>query len=505
MSAAIAAAPRPVPHIDVMGHPRGIYVIFLTEMWERYSYYGMRALLIFYLTQHFNFEDTAATLYYGAYTALVYASSVLGGLLADRLIGQWRSAQVGGLMILSGHVMLAVEGQLGEPTDFSRQVFFLALGLIIAGTGCFKPCMATLLGAQYGEKDPRRQTGFFIFYIGINLGSALAAFSVGYLGQTFGWSYGFGAAAVGMAAGLIVINLGKADIEPYAPIASGVPLPLSFVIATALCFALIAWALVQRPEFVGYTLIFALTGGLGALFWFMAKDATQSERAKLWAVILLIIGVAIYWSTFELAGSALNLFAARVVDMNAGLFTLKPSQTQSFNSSFILILTPVMAVFWSFLAKRGLEPGVGFKFAGGLALSGTAFSALVIGLSLAGHGNKVGLYWLVLYYMLQTIAEICLSPVGLSMMTKLAPARLGALVMGLWYMAASIGNFFAAQIATLTARVGEAGVAVDAVAEAAQYQSVFYYIALYSFGAALIFGLLGYPITRLAAEQKAHG
>jgi POT family proton-dependent oligopeptide transporter len=167
----------------------------------------------------------------------------------------------------------------------------------------------------------------------------------------------------------------------------------------------------------------------------MAKDATKSERAKLWAVILLIIGVAIYWSTFELAGSALNLFAARVVDMNAGLFTLKPSQTQSFNSSFILILTPVMAVFWSFLAKRGLEPGVGFKFAGGLALSGTAFSALVIGLSLSGHGNKVGLYWLVLYYLLQTIAEICLSPVGLSMMTKLAPAKLGALVMGLWYMA----------------------------------------------------------------------
>ncbi len=475
-------------------------MLFLTEMWERYSYYGMRALLIFYLTQHFKFADAPATLYYGAYTSLVYAFSILGGYLADRVVGQFRSVQTGGTLILCGHLLLALEGELGDPTPMSQQLFFLALGLIIAGTGFFKPCISTMVGSLYAEGDNRRQTGFFIFYVGINLGSALAALSVGYLGQTYGWSYGFGAAALGMAFGLIVVNVRSDDLAPHSLPPTRPGMGLGGVAGLMVGLAALGWVLVQNPTIVGYSLLAIVCIALGILALFVVREASARERANIAVIVLLFLAVSVYWSAFEQAGSSLNLFAARLVSMDVGFMTMQPSQTQFFNASFILLLTPVFALVWRFLARHGVEPSVGFKFSLGLAFAGLAFTSLVISLKAAGAGNLVGMQWLALYYVLQTCGELCISPIGLSAMTQLAPRKLSALVMGLWFMGASAGNYLASLIATLTARSGEAGAVVDAAAEAARYGDVFGNIALYAFSAALLFGLVGLPISRMVAK-----
>ena len=491
-----------MPDLEFMGHPRGVYVLFLVEMWERFSYYGMRALLIFYLTQHFEFSDTAATQYYGAYTSLVYAFSILGGFLADRALGQWRSVRFGGTLILLGHLLLAVEGAMGAPDHLTRQIFFLALGLIIAGTGFFKPCASTLVGSLYADGDGRRQTGFFIFYVGVNLGAALAALSVGYLGQTYGWSFGFGAAAIGMALGLACLHLGRNYLAPYAmkPVAE-IAGPLPTLAMLGVC-ALLGWALVQNPGIVGVVLVCVLAGALFILARFMAREASLAERHHILAVIILFIGVSVYWSTFEQAGSSLNLFADRVVRMELFGITFLSSQSQFFNPAFILLITPPLALLWAALARRNLEPSVGFKFTIGLGLSALAFFSLSLSIGFAASDHRVGMEWLIGYYFLQTLAELCLSPIGLSIMTQISPKKLSGLVMGLWMMGSSAGNYLGAQIATLTARSDNPDAMIDAVGEAARYGQVFGYIAMYAACAGLLFGLASPLIRRLVTARR---
>lgn len=474
---------------EIFGHPPGLFVLFLSEMWERFSYYGMRGLLIFYLTQHFALPDGRATAYYGAYTALVYAFTLLGGFLADRFLGQWRSVIVGGVLILSGHVVLAIEGQLGAPTDATRQVFFLALGLIIAGTGFFKPCVSTLVGALYEDGDGRRQTGFFIFYVGINVGAALAALICGYLGQVWGWSYGFGAAAVGMALGLTFLNLGRRSVEPQAPKASGASgTPIQ--IAMALGAALLAYVLVQNPPVVGVALALGFGGALLVIGQFVAREAKPVERHHLYAALTLVVGIILFWAFYEQAGSSLNLFAERAVELSLFGIPMTPSQTQVFNPTYIIVFSATFAALWAALAKRGIEPGVGWKFGLGLLQLGLGFYALVIGIKLTGAGDKVGMIWLALAYMLHTTGELCCSPIGLSMMTQLAPKKVSALVMGLWFFGAAAGNYLAGLIAGLTARAEDAGAAVDAVAEAARYSDVFFGVTLFAVGGAVLFFLI---------------
>ncbi len=495
------AAPLALPKAEIMGHPRGIFVLFMAEMWERFSYYGMRALLIFYLTQHFAFPDVASTQYYGAYTSLVFAFSILGGFLADRAIGQWRSLRLGGLLILSGHVLLAVEGAMGAPNDLTRQIFFAALGLIIAGTGFFKPCASTMVGALYASGDHRRQTGFFIFYVGVNLGAALAALSVGYLGQAFGWSYGFGAAAVGMALGLLFLQLGQGDLAPFAMNAPSGNKSAGLTLLLALACTTLGWVLVQNPAIVGIALVAVVAGAFFVLGRYILREADATERRHLFAVIILFLGVSVYWSTFEQAGSSLNLFADRVVRMELLGMTFLSSQSQFFNPAFILLVTPVLALLWATLARLNREPSVGFKFSLGLGISSFAFFLLSVSIGFAGSEQRVGLEWLIGYFLFQTIAELCISPIGLSIMTQISPKKLSGLVMGLWLMGSSAGNYLGAQIATLTARADNSDLVVDTAAEAARYGQVFGYVAIYAAMAAIIFLGLSPTIRRLVAQR----
>lgn len=467
------------------GHPRGIFVLFMVEMWERFSYYGMRALLILYLTQHFAIADGPATQLYGAYTTLVYGAAVLGGWAADKIVGRWRSILLGAIMILCGHLLLVVEGLSDATFETTRQLFFLALGLIVAGTGLFKPNSTTLVGTLYPEGDARRTTGFYIFYLGINLGAAFAALVCGWLGQRFGWPYGFGAAAIGMALGLVVLVAFRRDLleeQERTRKWSAMGVVLTPIVSAAL-----AWFLVQRPSVVGWVLLAALLAGLFAVGRFMIREASLEERLKLRAALILIAAASVFWSLFEQAGSSLNLFAARFVDLSIGPITMLSSQTQFFNPVFILLLTPVFSWLWVALARRKLEPTLTWKHVLGLVQVGLGFGCLVIGIRMTSANGEVALSWLALAYFLHTTGELCLSPPAYASMTELAPRRIGGLVMGLWLSSLSIGSFIGARIAGLTARPGDAVIAP--ASELGGYANVFSGVVLLAGVAALLLAL----------------
>ena len=288
--------------IRVFGHPRGIFVLFLVEMWERFSYYGMRALLIFYLSDHFMFGDARSTQLYGAYTSLVYASAVVGGMLADRLFGNWRSVLSGAVLIMTGHALLAVEGQFDPVSGVTQQAFFIALALIVTGTGLFKPNSTTLVGRLYPTDDPRRTTGFYIFYVGINVGAVLAALICGWLGQTYGWSFGFGAAGVGMGLGLLLLITFRSDLRPFA--GDGPRPQYSAWIAVPLLIAA-AWLLVQSPVLTGWMLVAGLVSALAFIANFAATEANAAQKRHISAALILIVAASLFCSLLDEAGSAL--------------------------------------------------------------------------------------------------------------------------------------------------------------------------------------------------------
>ena len=477
---------------DILGHPRGIFVLFFVEMWERFSYYGMRALLILYLIQHFAMSDARATALYGAYTAMVYGVAVLGGWAADKLIGRWRSIVIGAALILCGHLGLVIEGMFDPALASTQQLFFLALALIVTGTGLFKPNSTSLVGALYPAGDIRKANGFYIFYVGINLGSALAALICGWLGQRYGWSYGFGAAALGMATGLAILILFRADLTISRPPREA--RSVTGAIAVVMLGIAGCWYLVQHPNLVGVMLVAALIIGLIVVGRFMAKDATRQEQLKLRSALILIAAASVFWSLFEQAGSSLNLFAARVVDLSVGPVALLSSQTQFFNPAFILLLTPAFAWLWVHLAKTNHEPSVTWKHVLGLIQVGLGFLCLVIGIASTGDNNMVPLGWLALAYLLHTTGELCLSPPAYAAMTDLAPSRIAGLVMGLWLFSLSIGNFIGAKIAGLTARP-ESGLNNQAI-ELRSYSDVFSGVVLAAGIAALLLALLAPRMNR---------
>lgn len=490
---------RSLPAREWFGHPRGIFILALVEMWERFSYYGMRALLILYLTEHFPFGDAEATAIYGAYTSLVYGVAVIGGWAADRFIGGWRSIVIGALIIMAGHLGLVLEGNFPPEAAGTQQLLFLSLALIITGTALFKPSSTVLVATLYPDGDGRKMTGFYIFYLGINTGAALAALICGWLGQSYGWGFGFGAAAVGMALGLVILLLNRRDLAPKVDLPAQGAAWSSFFIAVALL--LLTWSLVQRPAYVGLVLAAALLAALGLVGRFMIKEATLQEQRQLRLALVLVASASIFWSLFEQAGSSLNLFAARAVDLSVGPITMLSSQTQFFNPAYILLLTPAFALLWPFLARRGLEPSIGWKHVLGLSQAGLGFVCLVIGIESASSGDgQVAVGWLALAYLLHTTGELCLSPTGYSAMTTLAPARIGGLVMGLWLFALSIGNFLGSRIAGLTAR--PVGQSVDRAVELDIYSQVFGGAALLAGVAALLLALFAPRLKRWAAGSQ---
>lgn len=449
MSAAVDAQVGEVPS----GHPKGLWVLFITEMWERFSYYGMRALLVLYLIAStsetlpdgsanwnpgFGWTKEQAYNLYGIYTSSVYLTPLIGGWLADKFLGTHRSMVIGGWIIAAGHITLAFTELFGvTPGDVvslnasaGAYVCFVAgLALIVIGTGFFKPCVSVMVGQLYGPNDPRRDSGFTIFYMGINLGAFLCPYVAGTLGETVGWHWGFGSAAVGMILGLLCYQF----LRPKYLKGIGLPPhheaehedgkePTPEEIEKA-----------KHDEFEANRPL----------------DTKDFQRLGV-IVILAILGNIMFWAFFEQAGTTLNVFAQENTDRVVFGYEFPATWYQSVNALTIVVCAAFFSKLWVSLDKAGKNPSTPMKFAIGQWLLGLSFIAMIFGSMQAKDGSLAGPHWLLIAYIVITWGELCLSPVGLSMVTKLAPRRLQALMMGIWFLSLAAANFVGAQVAVFS-------------------------------------------------------
>jgi POT family proton-dependent oligopeptide transporter len=437
-----------------LGHPRGLFVLFFAEMWERFSYYGMRALLILYLTKHWLYSDGDASIIYGAYTALVYITPVIGGYLADKYLGQRKAVLFGAVLLTIGHCFMAYEGNgSGHENDPALNVFWLALAFIIVGSGFLKANISVIVGQLYPRTDIRRDGAYTIFYVGINLGAFIGTLIAGYLGETYGWGYGFGAAGLGMLLGLIVFVLGKPHLmgRGEAPDPVRLTQPVAGIRFEYLLYGFgvlavgIVWALIQYQELVGSLLGIAGAILVGYVLFTAVVKLPREDRHRIFAAMFLILGSILFWALFEQAGSSLNLFADRYVDA-----PVPASVLQAINPGYIILLGPVFAALWTYLGRKGLEPSAPAKFGLALVQLGAGFLVLVAGANAVGVDVPTPVLFIFLIYLLHTTGELCLSPVGLSAMNRLAPAHMASLIMGTWFFASATGNFAAGLIAAAT-------------------------------------------------------
>jgi POT family proton-dependent oligopeptide transporter len=449
-----------------LGHPRGLFLLFFAEMWERFSYYGMRAILIFYLTKHFLFGEDRAYLLYGAYTSLVYITPVIGGYLADRFLGARKAVLAGGVFIAIGHFLIAITEGPGGQDVFFLNGFYLALASIIVGTGFLKANISVLVGDLYPRDDARRDPAFSIFYMGINMGGMLGPIICGVLGETVGWSWGFGAAGVGMLLGLVVFVWCKPWLlgqgEPPAPdvlrrpVAAGLSQEWIIYIGGMLGVVVI-WGLIRYAELLGFALLAFAIVTLVYILFRAVFTLPRVDRDRILAALFLIALNPLFWGLFEQTGSSLNIFTDRNVDREMLGWLVPASVFQSVNSIFIIALAPLFALLWTFLDKRRLEPSSPAKFGIGLMLCGAGFLVLVAGAAAAGE-NLTPVIFVFLIYLLHTMAELCFSPVGLSAMTRLSVPNMVGLIMGTWFLAMAAGNFIAGLIARATGGGEGAGV-----------------------------------------------
>ncbi|MEU3722096.1 oligopeptide:H+ symporter [Streptomyces sp. NPDC031705] len=438
------------------GHPRGLATLFMTEMWERFSYYGMRALLVYYLvsggadaatgSQGGGLAMTAATTtaIYSVYVSMVYLMAMPGGWFGDRVWGARKTVAIAGFVIMAGHLSLALPGQA---------MFFVGLILVAAGSGLLKANISTMVGHLYdGPDDPRRDGGFTLFYIGINLGAFVAPFVVGTIGKEHNWHLGFALAAVGMGLGLVQFLIGTKNLSPKS---SEVPNPLSpeerKAVLTKLVFAVAGIAVFYGAVVAlgMYTLNWALIPlTLAGLLIPIAvltrikrdKDLSGAEQSKMTAYIWFFVAAAVFWMIYDQGGSTLSLFADSKTAGSAFGFGFSATWYQSLNPLFVMALAPVFAWLWLWLARKNQEPNTIVKFAMGLVLVGASFFVFIIPMGMATGDTKVSPMWLVSIYMIQTIGELCVSPVGLSVTTKMAPQKYASQMMGVWFLAVTAGD-----------------------------------------------------------------
>ena len=475
------------------GHPRGLAVLFFTEMWERFSYYGMRAILILFMTAAaanggLGFDVETAGVVYGLFTAMVYLAALPGGWIADRLIGQRRAVLYGGVLISGGNFLLAVP----DPA-----AFYGGLTLVVAGTGLLKPNVSAIVGQLYEQGDIRRDAGFSIFYMGINLGAFIAPLVCGWVATQINWRYGFLFAGAGMALGLVQYmlssrSLGQAGLLPAAAADTRAPRQFVFGLITLVSVLVITAALAWQgavsakaiADASGMLLVITVLAFFGWMFG--AASWTAVERKRLIVVAVLFTASCVFWSVFEQAGSSMNLFAQRNTDNTIGGFTIPAPWYQAINALFIITLAPVFAALWVRLGSR--EPSSPAKFAWGLALVGLGFLILASGASLAETAVRVSPVWLLITYLFHTMGELCLSPVGLSAMTKLAPARVAGLMMGVWFVSISIGNYMGGRMA--------------AFYEALPLPALFGAVGVFAVAAGVLLAMFLKPIVRLMAGVR---
>ena len=590
-------------------HPRGLIILFFAEMWERFSYYGMRGILIFFLTQHFLFNDAQAGSAYGSYTSLVYLLPLLGGMMADRFIGTRKAVAFGALLLVAGHGMMAFEGRPATETltyqgatyeisaegrgaardvglmvngqkyafapvenglairdlpqdapipavlptgdykiDVTRDmagvnVFYLAIALIIMGVGYLKPNISTIVGQLYPDGDPRRDSGFTLYYYGINLGAFWAAVLCGYLGQTVGWWAGFGLAGVGMALGWVVFVLGKPLLQGKGepPVEGDLKKPFlgplnrewSIYLLSVLGVGVV-WFMVQRNALVGLVLGAATIASLAFIAYIIVKVCeNRIQRERMMLAVVLIFGSVVFFTLFEQAGTSLNLFADRNVDLSltptavqflgvtigtpsqlaaAGITpsgfwidaTVTAAQTQSFNAGFILIFAPIMAALWAFLGKRNLDPNPVLKFGLGLLQVGLGFMIVVWGAGLADSAFQMPILLLGLLYMFHTLGELFLSPVGLSEITKLSLPKVVSFMMAVWFLASSIAQYVGGWIAGLAGTETVGGQVLDPGAALRTSLEVFGMLGVWGMGIGVGFIVLSFFIKGWSHEKAPH-
>lgn len=493
------------------GHPAGLRTLFFVELWERFSYYGMRALLILFMTAPLaagglGMATAEAGPVYGMYTAMVYLMALPGGWIADRIIGQRRAVLYGGIIIMLGHVVLAFPG---------LNTFFAGLVLVVTGTGLLKPNISTIVGKLYAPEDERRDAGFSIFYMGINLGALLAPLVTASLAQEqwfkdvlsgwgiapeTSWHWGFGATAIGMFVGVVwyVIDsrtLGDAGLAPaVSSEAEAGALRRKFWMGLGLVLAILVVLIgLQASGVVNFTVarvsdafgVVLLLTVLAFFAWlFLSGGWTGEERKRLIVMTVLFVGACIFWSVFEQAGSTLSLFAERSTRNEVFGLSFGSGKWQSVNSLWVVILAPIFAWFWVKLGSR--NPSSPAKFSLGLLFVSLGFLLMVPAAQLAANGNRVGWWWLLGCYFLHTVGEMCLSPVGLSAMSRLAPARIASLMMGVWFMATSVGSYIGGRVA--------------GVYETLSLPQLFGGVALYGLLFAVILALLVKPIKHMLAR-----
>lgn len=442
---------------EFAGHPRGLYMLFYAEMWERFSYYGMRALLILYLTKFWLFSDGQANLIYGAYTALVYITPVLGGYLADRWLGQRKAVVYGGIVLAFGHALMAFEGVHGlsdpllKQADPAINVFWLALALIIVGSGFLKANISVIVGQLYPLTDRRRDGAYTIFYMGVNTGAALGSILVGYLGETLGWAWGFGLAGLGMVCGLVIFVLGRPALRGKGEPPQSLPRKAEFgLYGIGLAAVAAIWLLIQYQDVIQAMLIAFGLLMLGYIA-IIAARLPKEPRERIFAILFLIALNPVFWGLFEQAGGSLSLYTERFVDRSG----VPTSLFQSINPIYIVLFGPVFAALWQWLGRWGIEPSAPAKFGLAILQVGLGFLVLVWGAQLAGPQALTPVIFVFLIYLLHTTGELCLSPVGLSAMTRLSPVQITSFIMGAWFYMTAVGNFLAGKIGEATG--GESG------------------------------------------------
>ncbi|HXA99822.1 MAG TPA: oligopeptide:H+ symporter [Steroidobacteraceae bacterium] len=486
------------------GHPRGLATLFLTEMWERFTFYGMRAVLILFLVAAvasggLGLDDKTAAAIYGLYNSAVYLAALPGGWVADRLIGAQRAVMLGGLAITAGNLLLAISTTAGG--------FYIGLVVIIIGVGLLKPNVSAIVAGLYPEGGARLDSAFTIFYIGINVGAALGPLVIPVAQIYFGLRAGFGVGAVFMFLGVVQFYftrkyLGEAGVHPAPIHAAGgakavVPRSKEWMrlwIGVAILIAVLAavnigWISVN-PLRLAQAAAYII-GGMGVLYfayYFIFADLSLEERKRGVVLVVLFCGCALFFSGFEQAGSSMNLFAERYTDRTIGWlhFVIPTGWFQSFNSIFIVLFAPFFAWMWIALARRNLNPSATAKFALGVMLMGSGFLVMAAAATIVAHGSQVLPYWLIMTYLFHTFGELCLSPVGLSYYTKLAPKRFVGQMMGMWFLATSLGNLVAGLIA------GEFD-ANNVAAMPGQYMHIVYF----SVGVGAVLLVLSRPLKKL--------
>ena len=555
----------------ILGHPRGLVILFLTEMWERFSYYGMRGLLIIYLTQHFLMSDESSSVLYGAYGALVYVMTIIGGSLADRYLGARKAVTFGAILLTFGHFGMAFEGEgsrqlishgdkqyeivldgrggdarqqivtdlgssyvsftetsmdIAEPqavglassidrSEFTISVeteetylniLYLSLALIIAGVGFLKANISTIVGSLYGFGDARRDSGFTIFYMGINIGAFLASLSCGYLGIVHGWKYGFGLAGAGMLLGLVIFLScqswldGKAEPPSIEKLKQKVFLGINvewLCYSVGLVIIAVSMLLVMNADLVG-----GILGPIGILMflWLVSHAFTQlqgDERSRMLAAIYFVLAQIPFWALFEQAGSSLNLFTARLVDREIMGWSVPGPVFQSLNAGFIFLFAPIMAWLWVWLARRQLNPSTPVKFALGVAMAGLGFLVLVAGMQGTCAVGLTPVIFIFLIYWIHTMGELMVSPVGLSAVTKLAPAKIVGMTMGAWFLYSGLSNYLAGAIARTTGAETIGGQMTNVAAAKAGYVDVYSQVGYIALGIALLMLLVAPVVSKM--------